>query len=103
MNIASVGNYGLIRFKSKIVVLKKGNAPINDFWTYDNRLIPVVSQISYLGLKVTSNGKSAQSQITLAEQGNKAIFQLQKRLNRFPQIKISESLNLFDKLMSPIL
>lgn len=45
----------------------------------------------------------SEAQSTLAGQALKTIFKMNKYLNNYTDIKISHHLDLFDKLMSPIL
>ena len=51
----------------------------------------------------SSSGSFTQAQCKLAEQANKAVFLLYWRINRFRNMKISEILGLFDKIVLPIL
>ena len=48
---------------------------------YDDDNLESVSKIKYLGLMISPNGCFNQTQITVAEQANKATFALHKRLN----------------------
>ena len=89
--------------KSKIVVFRKGTRISQERWFYGETLIPVCSRIPYLELVFSSNGSYSRSQSTLADQVNKAIFQLHKILLRFKGITLSAALDLFDKLITPIL
>ena len=89
--------------KSKIVVFKKGNQPVPDQWSYGNETIPVCTRIPYLGLLFSSNGLFSKTQSTLAEQANKAVFHLHRVLVRFKRLPLSAILDLFDKLVTPIL
>ena len=57
----------------------------------------------YLGLVFSSNGKAVKTQATLAEQANKATFQLHKIINKFKTLRPSVVFDLFDKLITPIL
>ena len=74
--------------------------------SYLARVGPVISTtdaISYLGVMFSSSGSFTQAQCKLAEQANKAVFLLYRRINRFRKMKISEILGLFDKIVLPIL
>ena len=64
---------------------------------------PCMLTIPYLGLVFSSNESYSRTQSTLADQANKAIFQLHKILLRFKGITLSAALDLFDKLITPIL
>ena len=89
--------------KSQIIVFKKGNHPCVHKWYYGDEEISVLRSLSYLGIVFSSNGKVVKTQATLADQANKAIFQLHKILNRFKTLRVSFALDLFDKLITPIL
>ena len=86
-----------------VVVFRKGTRISQERWFYGETLIPVCSRIPYLGLVFSSNGSYSRTQSTLADQANKAIFQLHKILLRFKGITVSAALDLFDKLITPIL
>ena len=63
----------------------------------------MIRSLSYLIIVFSSNGKVVKTQATLADQANKAIFQLHKILNRSKTLRVSLALDLFDKLITPIL
>ena len=89
--------------KSKIVVFRKGNRPINFAWYFNNTTLNVTNRIPYLGIIVSSNGSFFQTQKTLASQADKALFMLRKRLQIFYNITPEHMMNLFDKFITPIL
>ena len=89
--------------KSLIVVFRKGNQPVSFQWKYDEDNLESVSKIKYLGLMISSNGSFNQTQITVVEQENKAMFALHKCLNDFRNINPHEMMTLFDRYISPIL
>ena len=89
--------------KSRIVIFKKGRRRLNEIWTYGGNEIEISTHINYLGILISSNGSYNKTQIKLAEQASKAIFSMQKNLNRFIALKPSFLIELFDKLITPIL
>lgn len=89
--------------KSQIVVFKRGNHPCQHQWYYGENPIQVNSRIPYLGMVFTSNGLFSQTQTTLADQANKALFQLYKILATYRNLNISVAIDLFDKFITPIL
>lgn len=90
--------------KTKIMVFRKGGRlPNNLNFTYNNVKIEIVNKFCYLGAVFTSGGSSFETQKTLAGQALKAIFTLNKYLYSFTELKPSHTLELFDKLVSPIL
>ena len=65
--------------------------------------IEIVSKFCYLGIVYTSGGSSFETQKTLSGQALKAIFTLRKYLNSFTVLSPAHILDLFDKLITPIL
>jgi len=90
--------------KSKIIVFRNGGKlRDNEKWFYRGAMLEVVSYYKYVGLITTSNLNWTLAQKTLATQAMKSLF-LIKKANRvsgglMPQVL----LNLFDKLVLPIL
>ena len=63
----------------------------------------ITSKYTYLGIVFTSGGSFNVAQKTLSDQAFKAIFILNKYLTKFINVFPSHVLELFDKLISPIL
>ena len=74
--------------KSQLIVFKRGNHPCVHRWYYGDEEISVLRTLSHLGIVFSSNGKMVKIQATLADQANKAIFQLYKILNRFKTLRV---------------
>ena len=90
--------------KTKVLIFRKGGRLPNGLrFTYNGTEIEIVSKFSYLGIVFTSGGSCKEVQRTLAGQASKAIFVLNKYLYKFTFLKPSIILDLFDKLISPIL
>lgn len=90
--------------KSKVMIFRKGGRLAqNIVFNYGNSTIDIVSKFTYLGIVFTSGGSFSEAQSTLSGQAQKAIFSLNKYLNRFVNLTPSHILDLFDKLISPIL
>ena len=90
--------------KTKIMVFRKGGRLRDNLhFLYNNSQIEIVSKFCYLGVVFTSGGSSFETQKTLSGQALKAIFTLNKYLYSFTTLKPSHRLELFDKLVSPIL
>jgi hypothetical protein len=90
--------------KTKIMIFKKsGRIRQNIQFMYDNKIIEIVSKFTYLGIVFTSGGAFGETTEALCGQAQKAIFKLNSYLYKYPGIKISHSLELFDKLILPIL
>ena len=90
--------------KTKVMIFKKGGAnPRNLEFTYNGNAIDIVKKFSYLGVVFTTGGSFTDAQTTLSGQALKAIFKMNKYLYKFTYISVEHRLQLFDKLISPIL
>ena len=90
--------------KTKIMVFRKGGIlPRNLSFFLNNIKLEIVNKFSYLGIVFTSGGSFSEAQKTLAGQAQKAIFKLKKYLYTFVNISPKHTLELFDKLVTPIL
>ena len=90
--------------KTKIMIFRKGGRIPNVLrFTYNGEDIEIVKKFSYLDIVFTSGGSCHEAQNTLAGQALKAIFAMNKYLHKFTYLKPSHVLDLFDKLITPIL
>ncbi|MES9881349.1 MAG: reverse transcriptase domain-containing protein, partial [Sedimenticola sp.] len=90
--------------KTKIVVFRKGGMlPRNLHFYYNGSEIEIVTKFTYLGIVFTPGGSFKETQSLLAGQALKAIFKLNSYLYKFTDITPLHRLQLFDKLISPIL
>ena len=90
--------------KTKVMIFRKGGRLPNDIaFRYKGTEIEIVQQFSYLGVVFTSGGSFSNAQATLAGQAQKAIFKLKGYLERFTMLTPKHVLELFDKLVSPVL
>ena len=60
---------------------------MNDRWFYKGSQIEVTKHFTYLGMVFSSGGSFSENQKKLAGQAQKAIFSLQKMLQKFDDIK----------------
>ena len=90
--------------KRKVLVFRKGGVlPRNISFNYDGTPLEIVKSFKYLGVVFTVVGSFSEAQNTLAGQAQKAIFKLNKYLYKFTFISPKHKLDLFDKLVTPIL
>ena len=90
--------------KTKIMVFRKGGVlPRNLEFYYGGNQIEIVKSFKYLGIIFTAGGSFSETQNTLSGQAQKAIFKLNKYLYKFTFIPPKHKLELFDKLITPIL
>ena len=90
--------------KTKIMIFRKGgNLPRNlDFMFKDNK-IEIVRKFVYLGITFTTGGSFNETHKTLSGQALKGIFKLNQYLYKFTDLSPKHILDLFDKLIRPIL
>ena len=90
--------------KTKVMVFRKGGRLSKELgFRYKGMEIEIVHQFSYLGVVFTSGGSFSNAQATLAGQAQKAIFKLKGYLENFTELTPKHVLELFDKLVSPVL
>ncbi|KAL4233737.1 hypothetical protein ACF0H5_008417 [Mactra antiquata] len=90
--------------KTKILIFKKGGTiRLNYDFTYDGQTIEIVSKFSYLGITFSNSGSYKHTIDTLSGQAIKAIYKMKSYLYKFVNISVKHRLELFDKLILPIL
>ncbi|MCG8048238.1 MAG: reverse transcriptase family protein [Candidatus Thiodiazotropha endolucinida] len=90
--------------KTKVIVFRKGGMLPRDIaFYYQGERLEIVNSFKYLGVVFTTGGSFSEAQNTLAGQAQKAIFKLNKYLYKFTFISPKHKLELFDKLITPIL
>ena len=86
-----------------MVFRKGGILPRNLVFNYNGTPLEIVTSFNYLGIVFTAGASFSEAQATLAGQAQKAIFKLNKYLFKFTFISHKHKLELFDKLITPIL
>ena len=90
--------------KTKVMVFRKGGMlPRNMAFFYNGERLEIVKEFKCLGMVFTTGGSFSEAQNTLVGQAQKAIFKLNRYLYKFTYISPKHKLDLFDKLISPIL
>ena len=90
--------------KTKVIIFRKGGLlPRNLSFEYDGVQLEIVKSFKYLGVVFIVGASFSNAQNTLAGQAQKAIFQMNKYLYKFTFISPKHKLDLFDKLVTPIL
>jgi hypothetical protein len=90
--------------KTKIMIFKKGGRTSRGLrFSYNNAELDIVSEFSYLGIIFSSGGSFSKTHDALAGQALKALFKLKSYLYKFTNVSVSHMLELFDKLILPIL
>ena len=86
-----------------MVFRKGGQLPRTLKFYYDGSDLSIVSSFSYLGVVFTPGGSFSLAQDMLSGQAQKSIFRLNSYLYKFTDISPYHRLELFDKLVAPIL
>jgi len=90
--------------KTKVMFFRKGRRLRNNIsFTYVGASIDIVSKFVYLGIVFTTGGSFSDAQSALAGQSFKVFFKLNKYMYRFTDITVKHKLDLFDKLVLPVL
>ena len=90
--------------KTKVVVFRKGGILSRQTHFYYGDLeIDIVNKFTYLGIVLQSGGAFTEAHNALAGQALKSIFVLNKYVRKFVNFKPKHVLDLFDKLIKPIL
>ena len=90
--------------KSKVMVFRKGGVlRRNTHFHYGEHELEIVSKFTYLGIVFSTGGAFTEAQQALSGQSLKAIFMLNKYIRKFVNLKPQHILDLFDKLIRPIL
>ena len=84
------------------MIFRGGGILPRDFY-YSGIELAIVSSFSYLGIVFSTGGSFSECHKTLAGQALKAIFKLNRYLYNFTNITPRHKLELFDKLVTPIL
>ena len=86
-----------------MIFRRGGWLPRNLAFFYEGEPLEIVSKFMYLGIVFTTGGSFSEAQKTLAGQAQKAIFKMNKYLHKFTFLSPRHKLELFDKLITPIL
>ena len=90
--------------KTKVIVFRKGGRLRNGMhFTYDDIELEIVGKFNYLGLTLSSSGVFSVAQQTLAGQARKSLFRFEHMTRQFYNLKPRLHLELFDKLITPVL
>ena len=86
-----------------MIFKKSGRLPDNTVFNFDNVKIEIVKNFTYLGIVFSTGGSFSEAQSALSGQALKAIFQMNTYLHRFTSLPVQHRLDLFEKLITPIL
>jgi len=90
--------------KTKVMIFRKGGRNNQNLsFTYKHNAIEIVNKFTYLGIVFTTGGSFNEAQNTLSGQALKALFTMNKYLYKFTDVTVKHRLDLFEKLIVPIL
>ena len=90
--------------KTKIMIFRKGwSLPRNLSFVFQASVLEIVNKFVYLGITFSTGGSFNETHQTLSEQALKAIFKINQYLYNFTDFSPKHILDLFDKLIIPIL
>ena len=88
--------------KTKIVIFSRGKLRIVPHFVFGNDQVEVVGDFRYLGITFNFNNKFNKCKSYLHDQASRAMFSLIQKAKKF-QLPVDIMLELFDKLVMPIL
>jgi hypothetical protein len=88
--------------KTKIVIFSRGKIRKIPMLKIGNDVVDVIFDYAYLGIVFNYNGKFKKAKSKLVDMANKAMFSLIRKI-RSLSLPVDMSLDLFDKLVVPIL
>ena len=74
----------------------------NTFY-YNNLEIEIVNKFTYVGIVFSTGGSFSRAQLTSSGQALRGIFKLNKQLNKFTNLTVKHRIDLYDKLIYPML
>ena len=88
--------------KTKIVIFGRGKLRKSLSFKFQNNEIEIVTEYKYLGIIFSRSGSFAAAKKHIAEQGNKAVFALLRKINSL-SLPFDIQIELFNKTIKPIL
>ena len=87
---------------TKIICFGSGRVPNNLNFIFDNKNIEIVKQFNYLGILLNRTENFNLAIKAQADKGTRAMYEILKR-GKYNNLSISCQLDLFDKIVKPIL
>jgi hypothetical protein len=87
--------------KTKIVIFRKGRRRRHTIFNLGNENIEILDEYKYLGIYFTRTGSFIKTKKYLAEQANKALFSLLRKINQL-SLPFDIQIDLFEKTIKPI-
>ena len=88
--------------KTKVMIFGNGRIPRNVTFMYNNNNIEIVKELNYLGIIFAKSGNFNKTKTYLAEKAQRAMYEVLK-IGRSYKLSIKIQLDLFDKMVKPIL
>jgi hypothetical protein len=87
---------------SKVMVFSRGQLPRVMIFLYNGKQLEIVKDFNYLGVVLTRTGNLKKAKQCQIDKATKALYEVLK-LGRVHNLSISCLLDLFDKMVKPIL
>jgi len=88
--------------KTKILIISKGNCKTDRIFNIGNDPLEQINEYKYLGLYFSKSGSFFKTKNYIAEQSNKAMFALLKKIKQLT-LPFDMQIDLFEKTIKPIL
>ncbi len=88
--------------KSKIVIFSKGRMPNNMIFNYNDIPLDIVNEFTYLGVLFSRSGSFSKAKKANADKATRAMYDILRK-GRVHNLSIECHLELFDKVIQPIL
>jgi hypothetical protein len=88
--------------KTKIVIFRKGRRRRHTIFNLGNENIEILEEYKYPGIYFTRTGSFIKTKKYLAEQANKALFSLLRKINQL-SLHFDIQIDLFEKTIKPVL
>ena len=88
--------------RSKVMIFSRGQLPRVMNFLYNGKQLEIVNDFKYLGVVLTRTGNFKKAKQCQTDKATKALYEVLK-LGRVHNLSISCQLDLFDKMVKPIL
>ena len=87
--------------KTKVLIFSKSKI-LNYEFKYEDEVLETLTEFKYLGILFSKNNSFIKTKQHIADQGKKAVYSLLKKV-RYMQLPVDMQVELFNKLVKPIL
>jgi hypothetical protein len=88
--------------KTQVIIFSRGRQPGAQHFYYNGEAINIVNELKYLGIMFSRTGSFHKAKICLCEKATKSMYSVIKKTRQL-QLPLTLQLEMFDKLVSPVL